>query len=98
MARHETDREDLMQGSDRLGSRVEWQVPFVADPVVAGFKKNGAWSVYFGAERCFNSIRLAGCDARSMRAFSSELKAARWLTTAAEPHFGGNSACAARPR
>jgi len=50
MARHETDREDLMQEATGLARRVEWQVPFMADPVVAGFKKNGACSVYFGAE------------------------------------------------
>jgi hypothetical protein len=50
MARHESDREDLMQEATGLSRRVEWQVSFVPDPVVAGFKKNGAWSVYFGAE------------------------------------------------
>lgn len=50
MARHESDREDLMQEATGLARRVEWQVPFIVDPVVAGFKKNGACSVYFGAE------------------------------------------------
>lgn len=50
MAQHETDREDLMQEATGLARRVEWQVPFMTDPVVAGFKKNGACSVYFGAE------------------------------------------------
>lgn len=50
MARNESNREDLMQEATGLARRVEWQVPFVVDPVVAGFKKNGAWSVYFGAE------------------------------------------------
>ena len=50
MSRHETDREDLMQEATGLARRVEWQVPFIDEPVVAGFKKNGACSVYFGAE------------------------------------------------
>lgn len=39
-----------MQEVTGLARRVEWQVPFMADPVVAGFKKNGACSIYFGAE------------------------------------------------
>jgi hypothetical protein len=50
MAHQETDREDLMQEATGLFRRVEWQVRFIADPVVAGFKKSGACSVYFGAE------------------------------------------------
>lgn len=50
MARHESDREDLMQEATGLARRVEWQVSFITDPVVAGFKTNGACSVYFGAE------------------------------------------------
>jgi hypothetical protein len=50
MARHESAREDLMQEATGLARRAEWQVPFFSEPVVAGFKKNGACSVYFGAE------------------------------------------------
>jgi hypothetical protein len=50
MARHESDREDLMQEATGLTRRAEWQVPFFPEPVVAGFKRNGACSVYFGAE------------------------------------------------
>ncbi len=50
MSRQESDREDLMQEATGLHRRVEWQVSFTPDPVVAGFKKNGAFSVYFGAE------------------------------------------------
>ena len=42
MSRHESDREDLMQEATGLARRVEWQVPFIDEPVVAGFKKNGA--------------------------------------------------------
>ena len=64
MAQHESDREDLMQEATGLARRVEWQVPFVSDPVVAGFKKNGAWSVYFGAEPVLQ-FDPAGCLRRA---------------------------------
>ena len=64
MARHESDREDLMQEATGLARRVEWQVPFVSDPVVAGFKKNGACSVYFGAEPVLQ-FDPAGCLRRA---------------------------------
>lgn len=50
MARQENDREDLMLEATGLSRRVEWKVPFSSEPVVAGFKKNGAFAVYFGAE------------------------------------------------
>ena len=64
MARHESDREDLMQEATGLARRVEWQVPFLTDPVVAGFKKNGACSVYFGAEPVLQ-FDPAGCLRRA---------------------------------
>ena len=64
MARHESDREDLMQEATGLARRVEWQVPFIADSVVAGFKKNGACSVYFGAEPVLQ-FDPAGCLRRA---------------------------------
>ena len=64
MAQHESDREDLMQEATGLARRVEWQVPFMVDPVVAGFKKNGACSVYFGAEPVLQ-FDPAGCLRRA---------------------------------
>ena len=64
MSRHETDREDLMQEATGLARRVEWQVPFIDEPVVAGFKKNGACSVYFGAEPMLQ-FDPAGCLRRA---------------------------------
>ena len=59
MARQESNREDLMQEATGLFRRVEWTVPFAHDPVVAGFKKNGAFSVYFGAEPVYLTTILA---------------------------------------
>ncbi len=50
MARHETDRDDLLQEATALVRRVEFRVPFLKEPIVAGFKRSGAWSVYFGAD------------------------------------------------
>ena len=64
MARHESEREDLMQEATGLARRVEWRVPFISEPVVAGFKKNGACSVYFGAEPVLQ-FDPAGCLRRA---------------------------------
>ncbi len=50
MARHEADREDLLHEAIALVRRAEWKVPFQTDPVVAGFKRSGGWSVYFGSD------------------------------------------------
>jgi len=54
MARHETDREDLMAEATALRQRVELELPGVADHVVAGFRDNGGCSIYFGADPVFH--------------------------------------------
>src|SRR5438552_2824055 len=66
MARHEADREDLMQETTALVRRAAWQVTFQAGPVVAGFKRSGAWSVYFDAEPVYQF----DADGRLRRAFA----------------------------
>ncbi len=64
MARQETDREDLMQEATGLIRRAEWQVPFQADVVVAGFKRNGGCSIYFGADPVYQ-FDTDGCLRRA---------------------------------
>ena len=54
MARHETDREDLMSEATALRQRVELELPGVAEHVVAGFRDNGGCSIYFGADPVFH--------------------------------------------
>jgi hypothetical protein len=53
MAQHKTDRDDLMEEATALVRRVEFRVPFLNKPIVAGFKRSGAWSVYFAADPVF---------------------------------------------
>jgi|SRR5262245_9157175 len=54
MARHETDREDLMAEATALRQRVELELPGFAEHVVAGFRDNGGCSIYFGADPVFH--------------------------------------------
>ncbi|MFN0054544.1 MAG: hypothetical protein ACKV0T_20405 [Planctomycetales bacterium] len=54
MARNETDREDLIREATALVQRGEWRVPGEAEPVVAGFHRDGRLSVYFGADPVFH--------------------------------------------
>lgn len=50
VARNEADREDLMREAVALTRRVEIHLPGETEPVVAGFRDNGCWSVYFGGD------------------------------------------------
>ena len=50
MARIESDREDLLQEAVALVCRVELQLAGLNDPVVAGFRRDGCLSLYFGAD------------------------------------------------
>ena len=54
MARDEADREDLMAEATALRERVELELPGQAGPVVAGFRENGACSIYFGPDPVFH--------------------------------------------
>jgi hypothetical protein len=51
VARHESDREDLLREATALVERCELHLPTSpATEVVAGFRRNGALSVFFGAD------------------------------------------------
>jgi hypothetical protein len=65
--RLEVDREDLLAEATALVDRVELAVPGLTEPVVIGFRAQGAASVYFGPDPAyhFNSngeLRRAYCD------------------------------------
>jgi hypothetical protein len=58
MARHETDREDLLREATALVQRSEFVLPGEMEPVVIGFRAGGAASVFCGADPVyhFNSV------------------------------------------
>jgi hypothetical protein len=67
MARHESDREDLLREATALVPRAELTVPGEAEPVVVGFRDGGSASIYFGGDPVyqFNSageLRRAYAD------------------------------------
>jgi hypothetical protein len=50
MAQEEHDREDLLREATALVERVELDVPGEPAPIVAGFRRDGSLSVYFGGD------------------------------------------------
>jgi hypothetical protein len=58
MARHESDREDLLAEATALVERVELSIAGESEPVTAGFRRDGALSVYFGSDPVyqFNAV------------------------------------------
>ncbi len=53
MARDESDREDLLAEATALVERVELRLRDFADSLVAGFRKDGGLSLFFGADPVF---------------------------------------------
>jgi hypothetical protein len=54
LARHEADREDLLAEATALVRRAELTGPGFTDPVVAGFRRDGSLSVYFGSDPAYH--------------------------------------------
>jgi hypothetical protein len=50
MARHESDREDLLREATALVERAELRVSGELEPVTAGFRRDGSCSLFFGAD------------------------------------------------
>lgn len=57
MARDEQDREDLLTEATALVERAELQCEDVAEPVVAGFRRDGSASVFFGGDPAYHFNR-----------------------------------------
>lgn len=57
MARLESDREDLMAEATALVQRAEFDVPGQPVSVIAGYRRDGALSIYFGPDPCFHFDR-----------------------------------------
>jgi len=78
MARQEHDREDLLREATALVERVELQIPREPEPIVVGFRHDGAFSVYFGGDPVyqFNSagqLRRAFIDGMMYKAEQGQL-------------------------
>ena len=50
MTRQESDREDLMREATALTRRAELQLPAEPEPIVVGFRRTSAFSIYWGAD------------------------------------------------
>ena len=73
MAQREEHREDLLAESTALVERAEFQISAEPAPVVIGFRRNGAASVYFGQDVAYqfnsaNQLRRAFVNNRLFKA------------------------------
>lgn len=82
MARQQSDREDLLREATALVERAEIKIAGHSEPVVAGFRRDGSASVFFGADTVcqFNSenqLRRGFLDGRLIKAESGKLVSLR---------------------
>lgn len=89
MARQESDREALLAEATALVERVELTVPEFTEPIVAGFRRDGSLSVYFGGDPVyqFNSqheLRRAFVAGLLYKAVAGRLASLSRVRTAAE--------------
>lgn len=54
MSLHEADREDLFAECTALVRRIELMVSGQPEPIVAGCRPSGAWSIYFGSDPAYH--------------------------------------------
>lgn len=79
MARHESDREDLLREATALVERIEL-VSGDAEPIVIGFRRDGSGSIYFGQDpvvqfNARNELRRAYYAGRLLKAEDGQLVA-----------------------
>jgi hypothetical protein len=89
MARHESEREDLMVEAKALRERVEYSVDEQPETVVAGFRANGQWSLYFGSDPVYHftadgALRRAFCGDDLYRTQGTTLARLRRVRTGDE--------------
>jgi len=73
MARNEQTREDLLREATALVERAELSMPGYAEPIVVGFRSDGAPSFFFGADPVFQfnqagELRRAYRNGRMLKA------------------------------
>ena len=89
MARHEAEREDLMAEATALRERIEYSIEGVKEPIVAGFRQSGQWSLYFGSDPVYHfaadgALRRAFCGDDLYRTQGTTLARLKRVRTAAE--------------
>jgi hypothetical protein len=83
MARNEFDREDLFREATALVERIEFrQTHSAAEPLVVGFRADGALSVYLGSDPVYQfnaagQLRRAFCDGQLYKAVRGRLASLR---------------------
>lgn len=87
MARQSSDREDLLREATALVQRAEFQFPGDPETVVAGFRRDGSFSLFFGGEQVvqFNSagqLRRGYFDGQLLKADKGQLV---WMTRERTP-------------
>jgi len=92
MARHEQDREDLLAEATALVERVSLRLAGEADEIVAGFRRDGSLSLYFGADRVYQftsdgKLRRAFAAGEMLKAQAGKLVALRRERTADAVHL-----------
>lgn len=78
MAKQEQDREDLLREATALVERMELRIAGFAEPIVAGFRRTGEGSVYFGADPVYQfnnagELRRAYVDGKLVKAERGQL-------------------------
>jgi hypothetical protein len=73
MARHESDREDLLRDATAFAQRVLLKIPHGTQTVFAGFRKGGGVSIYFGSDPVYHfnqagELRRAYCESKLLKA------------------------------
>jgi hypothetical protein len=89
MARNQADREDLLREATALIERAELRIPAESESIVAGFRRDGSASFYFGSDPVyqFNSageLRRAYVAGRLLKAEQGRLVALTRERTASE--------------
>lgn len=89
MAREESDREDLLREATALVRRIELRVPNEAESIVFGFRRDGAASVFFGADPVYQfnaarELRRAYVDGKLLKADRGTLAELTRVRTATE--------------
>ncbi|MCA9154009.1 MAG: hypothetical protein KDA38_04450 [Planctomycetales bacterium] len=82
MARHESDREDLLREATALVRRIELRFADLTESIVVGFRRDGAASFFFGFDPVFQfratgELRRAFRDGLLIKADSGRLVALR---------------------
>lgn len=89
MARDESNREDLLREATALVERIELALRDGSSHVVAGFRRDGAFSVFFGEDPVYQfnaagELRRAYCDGKLFKASGGHLAAMQRVRTECE--------------